>query len=527
MDEKDDPKTETPKGWPIKIPKTEDIPYWVRCLIVLIAVVLAIFAIPAVVSGILYLSSDILSAYTNGNETNDIRSSILLLSASLGAIGIPLFIWRTIIAAQQSETARDRSYTELFTKAVEQLGTDKLSIEYEEDGDGKFVKRETYVPNIEVRIGAIFALERIMHDSDKDAPAILETLAAYVRENCGVSEIACEAPKYNSDQPIENWIEELKKYVGANDAPHSNSLIARTRSLRKNSRVNRADIETALKVLGRRPMHYKNPKNFCSPDTRLLDLSFLNLQGWALNRFDLSYCNLSECKLQGADLRNALLVGSDLRSAKLNGANLQYAILEYTNFAFAELIGVDVRSAYSQGAILVGAKLQCANIEGAQMNGADLSGISMQGTNASKAQLNRVNLSFAKMQHSNLSQAELSDAILSSATLEEANLERSQLKGVKIDSLRKAGASVLWVDFTKTDFEFNILENQLSDMYGHQHNDITVLPKGMKRPSFWSSSDLNTLTGPELYAQEWIEFKKAKSRRSKNDLEQTFSFSRI
>ena len=56
--------------------------------------------------------------------------------------------------------------TDRFTKAIEQLG--KL------DGER---------PNIEVRLGAIYALERIAIDSPRDQWTIMEILTAYVRQN--------------------------------------------------------------------------------------------------------------------------------------------------------------------------------------------------------------------------------------------------------------------------------------------------------------------------------------------------------
>jgi hypothetical protein len=51
--------------------------------------------------------------------------------------------------------------TDRYTKAIEQLGSGKL----------------------DVRIGGIYALERIAHDSPRDHPAVLEVLAAFVREH--------------------------------------------------------------------------------------------------------------------------------------------------------------------------------------------------------------------------------------------------------------------------------------------------------------------------------------------------------
>ena len=51
--------------------------------------------------------------------------------------------------------------TDRYTKAIEQLGSDKL----------------------DVRIGGIYALERIARDSARDHPTVIEVLAAFVREH--------------------------------------------------------------------------------------------------------------------------------------------------------------------------------------------------------------------------------------------------------------------------------------------------------------------------------------------------------
>ncbi len=61
---------------------------------------------------------------------------------------------------QQVLVAQEGQITERFTRAIEQLGSDKM----------------------EVRLGGIYALERIAFDSDKDYWPIMETLTAYVRE---------------------------------------------------------------------------------------------------------------------------------------------------------------------------------------------------------------------------------------------------------------------------------------------------------------------------------------------------------
>src|SRR5664280_1008352 len=63
---------------------------------------------------------------------------------------------RTYLPPEPSGSPHDR-----YTKAVEQLGSDK----------------------IEVRLGGIYALERLMRDSSTDQPTIVEVLAAYIRQH--------------------------------------------------------------------------------------------------------------------------------------------------------------------------------------------------------------------------------------------------------------------------------------------------------------------------------------------------------
>jgi hypothetical protein len=61
--------------------------------------------------------------------------------------------------------------TDRFTKAIEKLG----AVETGPDGKPKI--------NLEVRLGGIYALERIARDSPTDHWTIMEVLSTYVREN--------------------------------------------------------------------------------------------------------------------------------------------------------------------------------------------------------------------------------------------------------------------------------------------------------------------------------------------------------
>ena len=69
---------------------------------------------------------------------------------------------RRVLATEKNVgVAEEGQVTERFTRAIEQLGNDKMAI----------------------RLGGIYALERIAKDSEKDHGPVMEVLTAYVREN--------------------------------------------------------------------------------------------------------------------------------------------------------------------------------------------------------------------------------------------------------------------------------------------------------------------------------------------------------
>ncbi|MEL6170381.1 MAG: hypothetical protein AAFR35_16995, partial [Pseudomonadota bacterium] len=93
---------------------------------------------------------------------------------------------------------------------------------------------ERQVPNIEVRLGGIYALERISQDSARDHIQIMEILCAYIRHNALASAAKGGEPDLPEDGiPTVEWSEALGKWVRDLEAP-------------------RADVQAALTVIGRR-----------------------------------------------------------------------------------------------------------------------------------------------------------------------------------------------------------------------------------------------------------------------------------
>ena len=201
-------------------------------------------------------------------------------------------------------STREGQITDRFTKAIEQLGATDV----------------TGRPKMEVRLGGIYALERIARDSERDHWPVMEVLTAYVRENSPRKpETAVAAGAHPAAQPF--------------DMPHL-----------------RLDIQAVLTVVGRRERRYERPEN-------RLNLSQTDLGGAMLRE-----AHLEGTIFDGSDLRRAVLERAQLASVQLWGGDLQDARLVDANLENASLWDVQL-----QGAILTGARLK-----GALLGGLDL-----------------------------------------------------------------------------------------------------------------------------------------------------------
>jgi hypothetical protein len=139
---------------------------------------------------------------------------------------------------QQVHLAEQGQITERFTRAIDQLGSEHL----------------------DVRLGGIYALERIARDSPGDRATIGEVLTAYIRGH------APRPSRLDGQPPAEAAIEEVAFL-----------------------RLRAPDVQAALTVLGR--------GRFADPDPEA-------------PRLDLA----------DTDLRRAYLSRADLRGARLDGA---------------------------------------------------------------------------------------------------------------------------------------------------------------------------------------------------------------
>jgi len=172
---------------------------------------------------------------------------------------------------QRNNIAHEGQITERFTRAVDQLGNRKL----------------------EIRLGAIYALERIARESDKDYWQIMEILTAYIRKN------------------------------SSNDSKEMTEL----------EDIN-IDIQAILTVLKRRKYSFTHGEN-----------NTLNLKRTNLQNADLEEINLYQTNLCKANLSQAYLMDADLSWADLEEANLSHAVAAWAAFSGTDFTDANLSDA--------------------------------------------------------------------------------------------------------------------------------------------------------------------------------------
>ncbi len=212
---------------------------------------------------------------------NELNLAVIVGGVLVVTVGLLLAGIRTIAADRsskaaqaQSEIAVQRQVTESVTAAIDQLG---------------------YKNDLEVRLGAIYALGQLAKTSREHHWPIMETLTAYVREHSPAQ------PRSPTPAEQHGEADELEKGAGETKA----------RSLP-------LDIRVIMAVLRERgPEHETGRQAFDLSNTFL---SGANLYKASLTGADLREADLREADLNEADLRGANLYGADLRGANLRGA---------------------------------------------------------------------------------------------------------------------------------------------------------------------------------------------------------------
>jgi uncharacterized protein YjbI with pentapeptide repeats len=235
-----------------------------------------------------------LAAASNAASQTSVLVAITV--AAIGAVATFVVGYLNFRAQRRGlELALSSQMTDRFTKAIDQLGS----------------------PNTAVRIGGIFALERIARDSLRDrsvthtVQSINYTLATFVREAQPITRIQDSS-----------YIPMLK--------------------------IRAPDVQAAMPVLCRSPL-CDSRMNASNADLRDLNRNDLRLD---LSRVDLRRASLSGARLDGVNLWGTRLEGANLRRAQLRCAGLSDAHLGRLNpkdkdYKYgADLSAADLTDAY-------------------------------------------------------------------------------------------------------------------------------------------------------------------------------------
>jgi uncharacterized protein YjbI with pentapeptide repeats len=187
-----------------------------------------------------------------------------------------LFTARNLRATQDKlDIDRQGQLTNRFIQATGQLGAELK--------DGQ--------PNVEVRLGGIYALNRISKDWPKDYWPIADVLTAYVRHNARWTSCAGEGDELTP----------------------------------------RTDIQAILTVLG-----HSDPPGGFNKDNKL-DLRNTDLRGAEFYNVHLEWTDFWGAHLDGAQFWGAVLRNAKLERAHLNRANLRAAKLEGASLENADV----------------------------------------------------------------------------------------------------------------------------------------------------------------------------------------------
>lgn len=276
----------------------------------------------AVLAGGILLSWDFWSDLHRDNES--LSATIRNLGLVIGGVtAILLALWRSLVAAVQTETAQQGLRNERYQKGAEMLGSDVLS----------------------VRLGGIYTLQRLAHEHpERYHVQIMRLFCAFVRHPI-------------RDERIER--SEDEKIRGGQRRPI------------------REDVQAILDIIFARDEQVIAIER---RDDYRLDLSDAMLQGVVIDGANLSNALLVRANLSGGWIRNSNLSGAILDGGKMHKtnfgakANLQGSRLIGAILTEAEFYEVNASSANFSGVRFSDAQLYMVDFGKAIFSTADLSG---------------------------------------------------------------------------------------------------------------------------------------------------------
>lgn len=501
-------------------------------------------------------------------EDGDLRQVSFALAAMVAVLSIPLVFFRASVQAKQArtaaqladsaikqamlaeqdlrqreETARKENITNRILRATELLGstvehTETRRLRNQKQGETASLSETpvvVQVPNIAVRLGAIYTLQSVGKESLSDHWSVVQTLLAYLRERRkdgpdGLWERlgappAPERPKRNEGQPQEDfdvsqdaWREAMRKWERdrieriRSDAFRAAALeqqpedvlaaisVLRRRSKRQLHFELAADGEVELdgRMIQWDPKNEKMWESFPSiirrgpagapePRDRRPNLAFelanTPLYGADLRRTNWQRQSVVGARVEGANLTEARFHGADVCEARFDGAKARQASFNEAWLDNARFDAADARDASFSGALarqarFLGAELTNANFENADAQRSDFRWAHLRGATFDGAKVD-----YCAFEGATLREATLDNAFAAFSDFAEADLTGATMDGLCLVGARLARDGAAHAT--------GLTQEQLNASFGDGLTAKDVASLGFTAPPHWPAAQLD------------------------------------
>jgi uncharacterized protein YjbI with pentapeptide repeats len=314
----------------------------------------------------------------------------------LAALVALLFTWMSVGQTNKDlQIAEQGQITTRFNTAITNLGS----------------------PSLDVRLGGIYALQRIMQDSSRDQRTVVSVLAAFVRQHAPVPDSGFKpAEEYRPPADVAAVVAVLGTRSADREVTQEGKPLYRVD-------LSGVDLRGLEREVGLTEGGMRRRSNFRFAFLTGADLRNAGLENFDLSGASLDNANMSGVRLPNANLRHAYLTGANLTNGRLGAVDMTDADLTRANLHNAHLSRAEETNEISEAessanltrAFLLGANLSTADLRGVLLVDADLTDADLAGADLRGADLSHADLSNADLTGAKLSGAKLSGAILDGA----------------------------------------------------------------------------------------------------------------
>ena len=286
-------------GWPLRL----SVP------VALIWMVFVFGLVTTTLYSMWLVTTELGQPVTNTEKLRQILLAIPICIAALGAlIALPITLRRLQFTRRQTLAEEEGLITDRINAAVLGLGAEK-TVKVTEDG--QVIERTE--PNIEVRIGAILALERIAKKNLDVHVQIMEIFTTYLSENASAAELV---PK------------SVLEYI----------------------QPPRLDNQTIFNVIGRRTSQQRNieKQDFYIPTFDRINFSNAKMSGLDFSYSNFLYCYFLRTNSENNDFHKCFLDYCNFEKANLERANFNWCNMQSCSFKAANLVSAQLRDCYCQ-----------------------------------------------------------------------------------------------------------------------------------------------------------------------------------